>query len=342
MDFRASYNAKDIILYALAIGLGSEEDKEEELRYVYERHARFCPVPTFCLALTFWADQRDSATNGIPPFPPPMMASEEIIPKQYFRDHVDLSKLPVLHTWQSIVWHRNLPVPKVGENNARSNKAVHTKLNMRTLSVSPKSIGTFVTSETNVMLLDEKSSGRSVLLCSMHSTALVLGVPHESIIAYDSETPLLTSGPQIPNEQAPLLEWTYKTVATQALLYRLASGDSNKIHVDDSASRMLGSEKSAPLLHGLCTLGIVFRAILKVIDSADKTIRKLEAKFTQPVFVGDLLCVKIWQDQSHPWQAVLRLIFVVEKKDTGERVVDCGSAELDCSASHESKMWAKL
>jgi hypothetical protein len=146
------------------------------------------------------------------------------------------------------------------------------------------------------------SCSRKSLLCTMQSTALVLGVPRDNVVAYEydaagvptSTSTSLSSNPRISTDRSPLFEWTYMTVPTQALLYRLASGDSNSIHVDTSVADMLGSEKpSAPLLHGLCTLGIVCRAFLQLVPFANETIRNLQGKFTQPAFVGDVLCVRI-------------------------------------------------
>jgi acyl dehydratase len=330
MEFQTAYNAKDLILYALSIGLGTSKVDQEELQFLYERHPSFSAIPTFCFALGFWADIEKSTCNGIPAFPPPFMSKQELIPKKLLRGDVNLSKSPILHTWQSVVWHQMLPVPAEGRPGSRCDEAVQISLKSRTISVAPKSIGTFVTTENTVMLEGDSTSSRKSLLCSMESTALVLGVPSDKVVAYDAGVPRLSLNRRIPTDKSPLFEWTYITVPTQALLYRLASGDSNRIHVDTSAADMLGSEKSAPLLHGLCTLGIVFRAFLQLVPAANETIRKLEGKFTQPVFVGDVLCVRIWSDeeQQQP-ETGKRLLFDVIDKDTGVTLVDCGSAEFE-------------
>jgi acyl dehydratase len=326
MEYGFTYNAKDLILYALSIGIGASEEDAENLRFLYERHPRFASVPTFCLALTFWVDKGESSTTGIPSFPPPIMTKEEVIPRKFLLGgDVNLSKFPVIHTWQSIVWEQSLPVPAPGTSTSRCDNVVPTKMNMQTISVVPKSIGTFVTSQSKVAALDPKTKGYS-RICTMQSTALVLGVAKENVAPYeDSAIARLTSKPRIPEDQPTILEWTYPTISSQALLYRLASGDSNRIHVDTSASEMLGSEKKAPLLHGLFTLAVAFRAILKLINSADKTIRRLEGKFVQPAFVGDVLSVKVWKDEA---SSSGNFVFIVVNKDTGVTLVDCGYAEI--------------
>jgi hypothetical protein len=52
--FVAEYTAKDLILYALAIGFGSSDKHEkDELQFLYENHPHFSAVPTFPLVLIF-------------------------------------------------------------------------------------------------------------------------------------------------------------------------------------------------------------------------------------------------------------------------------------------------
>ena len=46
-----SYDERDVSLYALGIGAASDPLDERELRYVYERHPAFAPLPTFALTL---------------------------------------------------------------------------------------------------------------------------------------------------------------------------------------------------------------------------------------------------------------------------------------------------
>jgi hypothetical protein len=54
MELQSAYNAKDLILYALSIGLGSSKKADqEELQFLYERRPSFSAIPTFCFALTF-------------------------------------------------------------------------------------------------------------------------------------------------------------------------------------------------------------------------------------------------------------------------------------------------
>jgi acyl dehydratase len=323
-EYEVAYNAKDLILYALSIGMGSsEKDTYDELCFLYERHEHFSPVSTFCLALTFWARARNGTTSGIPSFPPPLMARDEVIPRKYLRTkNIDLARHPVIHTFQSIVWHQAMPTPPLGDVSGRCDGVVRTKIGLQTASVVPKSIGTFVTTQSNVFVEDPIISNQQSSICTMQSIALVLGISSDQVISYDSGLPKLQTKTKIPEDEPPILEWSYQTQPTHALLYRLSSGDSNRIHVDDSASRMLGSDSKNPLLHGLFTLAVAFRAVSKLVDDS-ASIPRLEGKFMRPAFVGDTLQVKVWKDDTRPG----RFLFVVINPDTNVTLVDHGVAE---------------
>jgi acyl dehydratase len=84
--------------------------------------------------------------------------------------------------------------------------------------------------------------------------------------------------------------------ADQALLYRLI-GDRNPLHADPSVARAAGFD--APILHGLCTYGIACRAVLITICDYDFTlINGFQARFSAPVYPGDVLTTDMWQDRN--------------------------------------------
>ncbi|WP_416173671.1 MaoC/PaaZ C-terminal domain-containing protein [Brevundimonas sp.] len=61
-------------------------------------------------------------------------------------------------------------------------------------------------------------------------------------------------------DRAPDIMASFQTRPEQGAIYRL-SGDRNPIHIDPAFARMGGFD--APFMHGLCTYGIVGRAILR-------------------------------------------------------------------------------
>lgn len=84
------------------------------------------------------------------------------------------------------------------------------------------------------------------------------------------------------------------TALSQAMIYRL-SGDFNPLHIDPEVARAAGFE--APILHGLCTFGVVGRSLLAVLCGNDATrIRSMDARFSAPVYPGETIVTEIWRE----------------------------------------------
>jgi acyl dehydratase len=124
----------------------------------------------------------------------------------------------------------------------------------------------------------------------------------------------LPARPKAP-ERAPDQETTYSTRTDQALLYRL-SGDRNPLHSDPSFAKLAGFE--TPILHGLCTYGFTGRALLHTLCGSDPAkFKGMDARFSRPVYPGDTLTVKMWNDGDG------RAIFQTVQQD-GTVVIDGG------------------
>ncbi|NYT23673.1 MaoC family dehydratase N-terminal domain-containing protein [Alcaligenaceae bacterium] len=82
----------------------------------------------------------------------------------------------------------------------------------------------------------------------------------------------------------------------QALLYRL-NGDYNPLHSDPEIARKAGYER--PILHGLCTFGVVAQALRKILSSQGLgELRTLSLRFSAAVVPGETLELDIWNDGS--------------------------------------------
>ena len=82
----------------------------------------------------------------------------------------------------------------------------------------------------------------------------------------------------------------------QAHIYRL-SGDYNPLHIDPEAARFGGFDQ--PILHGLCTFGHCAHVLLDALCQGDATrFRKIKVRFSAPVFLGDTLQVRTWNEGS--------------------------------------------
>jgi acyl dehydratase len=98
---------------------------------------------------------------------------------------------------------------------------------------------------------------------------------------------------EIP-EREPYAQVALPTREDQALIYRL-SGDRNPLHSDPWFARELAGFPR-PILHGLCTYGVAGRALVAELGGGDASkITAISARFTSPVFPGDVLTTSIWR-----------------------------------------------
>ena len=105
-----------------------------------------------------------------------------------------------------------------------------------------------------------------------------------------------TSEPVDLPERAPDLETTYAVTPQQALLYRLC-GDRNPLHSDPDFAKAAGFP--APILHGLCSYGIVLRELTDGLLGGDATsVAAFGARFTGVVFPGETVRVRGWHEDG--------------------------------------------
>jgi acyl dehydratase len=113
----------------------------------------------------------------------------------------------------------------------------------------------------------------------------------------------------VPTDRAPDLTATLPPALNQALIYRLA-GDYNPLHIDPEVARSAGFDR--PILHGLAAYGMVGRALIKVLCGDDPArLRRLDVRFTSPVYPGEPLHVDIWKLGSG--DAAFRLVATERK-----------------------------
>jgi acyl dehydratase len=102
------------------------------------------------------------------------------------------------------------------------------------------------------------------------------------------------------------------TLPQQALLYRL-SGDKNPLHADPEFARRSGFDQ--PILHGLCTYGIVYKAVVDTAFAGDFTqVSRYAVRFSGVVFPGETIVTSLWMDQD-------RVLVSAHSKERGTPVV---------------------
>ncbi len=95
-------------------------------------------------------------------------------------------------------------------------------------------------------------------------------------------------------DRAPDADASYTTTPQQALLYRLC-GDRNPLHADPAFAAAAGFP--APILHGLCSYGIVLRTLVETLLGSDATrVRGFRARFAGVVFPGETIRVRAWDE----------------------------------------------
>lgn len=95
----------------------------------------------------------------------------------------------------------------------------------------------------------------------------------------------------------------------QALYYRL-NGDHNPLHADPEVAAKAGFAR--PILHGLCTLGMVCHALVRSLcDYRASHLREMSLRFAAPVYPGETLRCEIWRDGSFRAWVVERDVLVI-------------------------------
>ncbi|WP_116206108.1 MaoC/PaaZ C-terminal domain-containing protein [Amycolatopsis circi] len=182
---------------------------------------------------------------------------------------VDLAK--VLHGKQEIELHR--PIPVEGKAVART----------RIADVFDKGKAAVLVQETEVA--DESGAP----LWTARSSIFARGEggfggergPSDKIEWPDREPDAVLDVPTLPQ---------------QALLYRLC-GDRNPLHADPAFAKAAGFDR--PILHGLCTYGIVAKAVVDAfLDGDPERVSAFGTKFAGVVFPGEKLRVRVWRESG--------------------------------------------
>lgn len=184
---------------------------------------------------------------------------------------------------------------------------------LRPLPVEGEVIG-----RTRITGLVDKGPGRGAL---MYSQKDVIDAETGELLAVTRSTTFLRgdggfggpAGPVEPPhrmpEAPPDVVVAMPTRPEQALYYRL-NGDDNPLHADPAIAAKAGFPR--PILHGLCTLGVVGHALLRTLGGYDVArFRELAIRFSAPVFPGETIEVDIWNDGSFRARAPERDVVVV-------------------------------
>jgi acyl dehydratase len=108
------------------------------------------------------------------------------------------------------------------------------------------------------------------------------------------------TGPALPDHgvadlggQDPVAEEVVRIDLDMARQYGQVSGDFSEHHFDAEAARRSGYE--GPFLHGLCTMALCARAVVRTVCEGDPTrLRRFAVRFASPAFLDRDLAVRIY------------------------------------------------
>jgi len=109
-----------------------------------------------------------------------------------------------------------------------------------------------------------------------------------------------------------------RTLPQQAVLYRLC-GDKNPLHIDPEFAKLGGFD--TPILHGLCSFGVVCKAVVDTLLDGDVTkVASYGARFSGVVFPGETILTKMWEEGD-------KILIAAESKERGTPVIgNCAMA----------------
>lgn len=153
------------------------------------------------------------------------------------------------------------------------------------LEVRNTSAGVLVVRES----LSRNEAGRPLVRNVVSS--IIRGARTGSVItnAAPLENALASPGGTAGAQEADF-ELRVKTLLQQAVLYS-QNGDVNPLHISPAAAKAAGFAR--PILHGLCSYGMIAHALLGEIGGQRwGSMGSISARFTAPVVPGDILTIR--------------------------------------------------
>jgi acyl dehydratase len=211
-------------------------------------------------------------------------------------------------------------VPRLaGEQDMRFHRPIvpgsRVRSRARFLGIAPKSSGTVLTYH-----LETRDDGGD-LLVEQYMTTFLPGVrwPSEA-----GERAPDRAAVVVARSGAPLARIVQTFDRDQTFRYAEASGDLSRWHLDDAYARAAGL--SGIIVHGLCTMAFVARAVAEAVAGGDVLrLRRLAVRFSRPIFPGDTMTTEIWAAGLDA--GADRYVCEASRPD-GERVLTAGVAEV--------------
>ena len=251
-----TYGDKDVMLYALGIGLGADPMDEQELAFVYEKNLKIVPTAATVLAA---ANNRPAEGRQAPELPAGHRQSS-------------MNFMLMVHGEQKVELHR--PLPAAGTFTVEG----------RTLGAWDKGEGKGAVVVNESVWTDEKGEKVATLTMSMfYRGDGGFGGPTEG-------QPEPHATPTRPAD----LSVDIATRPDQALIYRL-NGDRNPLHADPAFAKGAGFPRPilhGLCTYGVTCRAL----LQHVLNYDADAILSHQVRFSAPVFPGDVISVDVWKD----------------------------------------------
>lgn len=222
------------------------------------------PLDEDCLRFIYEKDLKVVPSQSVMLAHPGFWADEEDLNIDWIR---------IVHTGQEVIFHNPLPAAATVEATNRITECVDRG----------ERLGALIVSERTVRDVEADRE-----LCTLITTILARGNG-----GFGGDRKYKPRQDNIPGRD-PDYVCDLETLPQQALIYRL-SGDFNPLHASPEAARNAGFDK--PLLHGLCTMGVVTHALLKTVcDYEPDRFKRIRLRFSAPVYPGETIRTEVWRD----------------------------------------------
>ena len=161
----------------------------------------------------------------------------------------------------------------------------------------------------------ESEGGDGALVLEQYSTMFIRGLAGLADVGVDRPAHPFPAGAR----DRLVAEVVRHVDDDQTFRYREASGDTNRIHVDEAYAK----EAKLPgiILHGLCTMAMCGAVVVNEVAAQDPArLARLAVRFSRPVFPGDDLTVSVYDAGNGAYS--------FEAEARGTRVVRDGWAEV--------------
>jgi acyl dehydratase len=136
-----------------------------------------------------------------------------------------------------------------------------------------------------------------VVSCDYFDTTYTIFIPGAGGFGGERGRP----APRAEHSERPDRTVVVQTWPAQAALYRL-TGDLHPVHIDPQVAAANGFQR--PIMHGLCTLAAVTKALSDAGSNDLAELRTLTCRLTAPVLPGDAIDVAVWDlPDAHPFIA---------------------------------------